>query len=184
MPWLAWARRYKYRPKIPGFLGGISRARVVIGLLCTSSKREDIDMAIEIPRFSFEDRAWRPFPKAKLDELKITPNEMTFHPNSGAGVGGLIVSKSSKFPEFPVSKTGIDYQQSALNAGKIQHSIVILWEWRDNEKFVISQTELADLVAGLKGIPPRDGRLGPYWWLNSDGTAYEAQPFGESDIPY
>jgi len=31
-----------------------------------------------------------------------------------------------------------------------------------------------DVVATVKGVSPREGRFGPYWWLNLDGSVNDS----------
>jgi hypothetical protein len=48
---------------------------------------------------------------------------------------------------------------------------VVLAAWNTAGKLTVVNTKpVADVVAALGGIPPRDSPFGPYWWINPDTT--------------
>jgi hypothetical protein len=116
--------------------------------------------------FSFDDPHWRPFAREKLDMLHVTPNELWF--NTTTKAGALIVKQSGQYAEFAISKAGLDHLHDAVRAGRIVAGCIVLVQ-RDSGAVVLVK-DVIEVVADLNGRSPRDGRLGPYWWLNADGT--------------
>jgi hypothetical protein len=125
--------------------------------------------------FNFDDRKWRIFPRTKLNELRVTPNELWG--NDSAKEGALIVRQSRKYSEYALGKNGLDYLQAALQKGTIKEAWVVLVE-RDKDE-IVTEKPLAEVVAALDGVEPslgnRGDRLGPFWWVFDDLTPQEAQ---------
>jgi hypothetical protein len=74
--------------------------------------------------FNFTDSNWRPFPQEKLDALGVSPNQLWAHIITKAGA--LVVKKSGRFAEFPLSKAGLDYLYAAKQAEKITEGEIVL----------------------------------------------------------
>jgi hypothetical protein len=142
------------------------------GLLRTKEQNE----------FNFTDPHWRPFPQEKLDALGVTPNQLWA--NSSSTAGALVVKKSASYPEYALSKAGLDYLHAAEQAGKITSGYVVLVKWDTGKLVVVQIKPVAEVVAGLAGIPPRDGPFGPYWWLNADLTPHGARPLPDGEVPF
>jgi hypothetical protein len=136
--------------------------------------------------FSFGDYNWRSFARAKLDELRVTPNELLFHNITKRGA--VVVRRAKNYSEFALSKAAVDYLQAALQEGRITEALVILAE-RDRDVIVCIKP-LVEVVASLVGIEPRDGPFGPYWWMNADLTPHDswggrgARPYSYEDTPF
>jgi hypothetical protein len=120
--------------------------------------------------FSFSDLGWRSFSREKLDRLGVSPNELRAHEISNAG--SLIVRKSTKYAEYALSKNGLDYLNNALHDHKIADAIVVTARWDGAKQIVVCKKPVGEVVASLEGVPPRDGPLGPYWWMNADLTPF------------
>jgi hypothetical protein len=132
--------------------------------------------------FSFADPNWRPFAKAELDTLRVTPNELWF--NTSSKTGALVVRQSGQYAEFALSKAGLDHLHDAVQAGRVTAGNIVLVK-RDGIVTLIKP--VTQMVADLDGRTPRDGPFGPYWWLNADGTPnapYRAGPAELPDRPY
>jgi hypothetical protein len=132
--------------------------------------------------FSFSDLNWRPFAPDKLDEFGVTPNEL-WH-NASTATGALVVKKSNRYAEYALSQAGLDYLVTKLQAEKIQAGIVVLARSDGARRSVVTIRCVAGVVAMLDGIPPREGPLGPYWWLNPDGTPNGVRPPSDSEVPF
>ena len=132
--------------------------------------------------FSFSDLNWRPFAPDKLDELGVRPNELWYHAITNAGA--LIVRKSNRYAEYALSQFGLDYVVTRLQAEKIQTGVVVLARSDGARRSVVTVKPVADVVAMLDGIPPRDGPLGSYWWLNPDCTPHGVRPPSDEGIPF
>jgi len=118
--------------------------------------------------FSFSDSAWRPFAPDKLDELGVTPNELWHH----------------AIAEYAMSQVGLVYIVDALRTQKIEGGIVVLSRSDGARRSVVTVRPVADVVTMLDGIPPREGPLGPYWWLNPDCSAHGVRPLSKEEIPF
>jgi hypothetical protein len=132
--------------------------------------------------FSFADPNWRPFSKENLDTLHVTPNELWF--NASTNSGALVVRQSGQYAEYALSKAGLDHLNDAVQAGKLRAGNIVLVK-RDGTVILIKP--VTEMFTELSAIPPRDGRLGLYWWLNADGTPnapYRTGPAELPDIPY
>jgi len=117
--------------------------------------------------FNFSDRDWHPYPPDRLRELGIGGHGVWHNP--ALKVGALAVRRSLQYTEFAVAKAGVDYVFTAEQEGRIDTGYVVLLE--RNEQ-VIRVIPVREIVAALEGTPPRQGRLGEYWWFNADGTPY------------
>jgi hypothetical protein len=112
---------------------------------------------------NFNDPAWRPFARDWLEKHKIVPHEL--RQNTVTQQGVLIVRQSNKYAEYALGETGLDYLHNAVKAGKCPQGYVVLI---DRKRNVVGYKPVSEVVALLLGITPRDGSLGPYWWLNPD----------------
>jgi hypothetical protein len=136
--------------------------------------------------FSFGDYNWRSFARAKLDELGVTPNQLLG--NDATKRGAVVAKRAKDYSEFALNKAGVDYLQAALQEGRIKEALVILVE-RDRS-VIVEIKPLAEVVASLDGIEPRDGPFGRYWWMNEDLTPHDswggrgARPYPYDDTPF
>jgi hypothetical protein len=127
--------------------------------------------------FSFQN-GWRPFPMESNKKLGCYPNQ--FWRTNDRKIGALVVIKGWKYEEFALSKIGLDHLHDALRAKRIDQAIVVLGDWRDRVLTVISQKPIADVIASLANLTPRDGPFGPYYWMKPDFSPY-APDLGEAD---
>ena len=126
------------------------------------------------PEFSLDGR-WLRFPQKTHDELGLVGNELYFH--SDAKIGALVAKLGTRFPEIAVSQSGLEYLHTAVLRGdKITSGRLVLGKWEGAHFVVIEEIPVGDVVAAVKGIPPKDGQFGPYWWFNQDGTPYARSP--------
>jgi hypothetical protein len=107
--------------------------------------------------------------------LGISPNELRFHEEINAGA--LLVRKSTKYAEYALSKNGLDYLSKALRDHKITEAIVVLARWEGAKQIVVCIRPVGEVVASLEGVPPRDGPLGPYWWMTADLTPFRREDY-------
>jgi hypothetical protein len=132
--------------------------------------------------FSFTNPNWRPFSLEKCDALRVSPNQLWANPSSNAGA--LVVKKSRRYAEYAVSDAGLNYLHAAVKAGKIISGFVVLASWSGGELTVVQSQPVAEVVAALHGIPPRDGPFGAYWWVNPDGTLNGPRPLSDEETPF
>jgi hypothetical protein len=129
--------------------------------------------------FSFDDPAWRRFPRSQSDKLGLVANELWN--NKSAKAGALVCSASSRSEKIAVSQSGLNYLAAAVERGdNITSGQVVFSEyWEKGRSAIIMHMDVADVVAKLKGILPREGKYGPFWLFYRDGTPEEedAPPF-------
>ena len=119
--------------------------------------------------FSFSDPDWRPFPSENPGA-----NQLWF--NASAKAGALIVNKSSQFAEYALSQARLDRLYAAERDGRVTFGYVVLAKWERAKRVVVHIRPVAEVVAELDGIPPREGPLGPYWWMNANLTSNVPRP--------
>jgi hypothetical protein len=123
--------------------------------------------------FNFNDPNWKPFTPAKLSN---TANQLYF--NATTSAGALVVRQSKDHTELSLSKDARDYLYDAVQAGRIKTGVVVFVK-RDR---TITERSIAEVVASLEGIPPRDDGRGPYWWLDPDGMPQ--RPMRDDEVPF
>jgi hypothetical protein len=112
----------------------------------------------------------------------VTPNEPWFNPFTISGA--LVVRQSGQYAEYARSKVALDHLHDAVRAERLRSGNIVLVK-RDGTVILIKP--VTEMFAELSAIPCRDGRLGPYWWLNANGTPnapYRSGPAELPDIPY
>ena len=130
----------------------------------------DINLSPNVA-FDFSDARWHRFSQQRTQNLGVAPNELWSH--AEAKLGALVV-RESKYPEFAVSKTGLEYLQTVVRDGKITDGFVVLARWNDE---ILAMKSVAEVAAALVKVPPRTGRLGPYWWHHPDLVPCDQHPF-------
>ncbi len=138
----------------------------------------NIQSRIENTAFSFDNSAWRLFPKKKRDQLGLASNELWA--NTETKVGALVCPKATKYPEHALSASGLAYLADAVQSGKIPAGIIVLSRWDGTKRAVVAEIPVADMIAAVAGRTPRDGSFGPYFWLNADGTPYD----DDGEVPF
>jgi len=122
--------------------------------------------------FDPNDANWYLFTSDKINALRIAPNQLWA--NTRTRAGALVVMKSSKYDEYALSKAGLDYLMAAHQEQRISDGEVVLARWGHNGKLtVVAAKPVATVAAALTNIPPRaprEGGLGPYWWIRDDLT--------------
>jgi hypothetical protein len=96
----------------------------------------------------------------------------------------LVVKKSPRYSEYAVSEAGLNYLHAAVQTGKIITGYVVLVTWSGGKLTVVQSNPVAEVVAALDGIPPRDGPFGVYWWVNPDGTPNGPRPVSDEETPF
>jgi hypothetical protein len=131
--------------------------------------------------FNPNDANWSMFAPTQTKALAIHPNQLWHNNNTNAGA--LVVTKSSKYEEYAVSKAGIDYMLAADRAQKVTGYVVLL-RWQEGKLTVVASKPIAAVAAALADIPPRDGPFGPYWWVRADLTPDGARVLNDDDRPF
>jgi len=126
--------------------------------------------------FSFQN-GWRPFSSESTKKVGCHPNHLWRTNDRKAGA--LVVVKSRNYDEFAVSKLGLDYLNEALQAKRIEYAVVVLGDWRNRVLTVISEKPIAEVMASLANLTPRNGPFGPCFWMNADLSPYD---LGEDDL--
>ena len=104
-------------------------------------------------------------PRDMLQNLKIWPNDLRYHQETQTGV--LVVPQSKTWAEYAMSEAGLNYLHDAVRNGKIAAGVVVLVDRRGE---IVGCKPIADVAAMVQEVTPREGSLGPYWWLNRDFT--------------
>jgi hypothetical protein len=128
--------------------------------------------------FNFRDRDWHQCPPNKMRQLEIWGNDMWTNPT--LSIVALVAYRSTRYPEFAVSEAGLNFISDAVKDGKIESGFVILKERHDGSKLVIA-LPVAEVVASLEGIAPRQESGSPYWWLCENGEPY-AKPIPKNSL--
>jgi hypothetical protein len=127
--------------------------------------------------FNFDDPNYHRFPQKKQEELGLTGNELAC--NRAAKAGALLCPASSRSEKIAVSQSGLDYLFAAVQRGdRITSGEVVFYEWDGKKNVIILRMKVVDVVAKLKGIPPREGKYGPFWLFYRDGTPED------DDVPF
>ena len=129
------------------------------------------------PAFSFADPAWRPFPREKQRELNLASCELW--QNSATKSGALVCRKANKYPQYPLSKSGLDYLLAAVRAGKLESGWVVLAGWEGSQRIPINILYVLDVVETLKDITPTKDRSG-----RTIGSKKTAAPYGQEKPIY
>jgi hypothetical protein len=128
---------------------------------------------------------WRMFAEERTKALGIWPNQLWHHRTNGSGA--LIVKKSQRFNEYPLSKAGLDYVVDAVQSGKITAGFVGL---RNGRGEIVTCKNVLDVASLVQNAVPRDGPFGQYWWVRADLTldSRDETPFGRElasdEIPF
>jgi hypothetical protein len=125
--------------------------------------------------FSFSDPAWRRFPRSQSDKLGLVANELWS--NKSAKAGALVCSVSNRSEKIAVSESALNYLAAAVQRGDniTSGQVVFVEFWDKGKSAIIIHMDVADVVAKLKGILPREGKYGPFWLFYRDGTPEEAE---------
>jgi hypothetical protein len=105
------------------------------------------------------------FPRTLLREKKIWPNDLKQRRDTNTGI--LVVPQSKQWPEFAMSEGGLNYLHNAVQDEKIPDGVVVLV---DRAGDIVDCKPVDEVVAMVAEVTPREGPLGPYWWLNPDFT--------------
>ena len=132
--------------------------------------------------FNFADRDWRAFAADRTRELGIHPNQVWHHGKTRCGA--LVVMKSRNYEEFALSKAGLDYLVAAHKERRINAGHVVLACWRSGKPAVVASKPAGDVAALLADVPPRDGPLGPYWWVRADLTPDGNRVLDAAEVPF
>jgi hypothetical protein len=122
--------------------------------------------------FNFDDPGWKQGPR-------VTSNELWF--NRETNEGAVVVRQSATYAEFPLSKEALDRVVAGVLDVKISGGYVVLAKRGDDTVVCVKTVE--QIVVALKGIKPRRGAFGEYWWLNRDGTP-NTQGAEVEEIPF
>src|SRR5262245_4263682 len=114
-----------------------------------------------------QDAGWRAFGYEKLRELGIWPNSLQHNASTGEGV--LVIQQSRTYNEYALSEAGLNYLLAAIKEERITAGYVALVDRRGQE---IARKPVNEIAAQLANVPPKQGPLGWYWWLNADLTPY------------
>src|SRR6516165_12794993 len=118
--------------------------------------------------FRFDNYEWRFVSRDELANLGIWPNRIAF--NKVANAAALVVAQSAQYAEFALSESGLYRVRDGLEGGKVVRADVALVKGMA----VLRRYPVLDVVATVKGVSPREGRFGPYWWLNLDGSVNDS----------
>jgi hypothetical protein len=112
------------------------------------------------------DPNWRRFSRDDTKALHVWPNQLWY--NNVENLGALVVFKRN-YEEYAVSQAGLQYVLKAhLEERVVGHVVLACGEnWKPQ---FVAEKDVAAVAAILKGVSPREGPYGPYWWLRADFT--------------
>jgi hypothetical protein len=108
---------------------------------------------------------WRMFPEERTRARGVWPNQL-WH-NNAERAGALVVPKSRRYAEYPVSKAGLEYVVDAVQSNRITTGFVGL---RNGRGELAACKPVLIVASLLQQAPPRDGPFGQYWWVREDLT--------------
>jgi hypothetical protein len=127
------------------------------------------------------DPNWRIFATDATKALGIFPNQLWHH--GVENLAALVIFKPQDYEEFPVSQAGLQYVLKAHQEKRAVGYVVLarrqLWKPQ-----LVGAKDVAAVAAILKGVPPRDGPFGPYWWLRADFTPDSKAALGSDERPF
>jgi hypothetical protein len=127
--------------------------------------------------FQFGDPHYRRFSQKKQEELGLVGNDLWG--NRSAKAGALLCPASNRSEKIAVSKSGLEYLAAAVERGeRITSGEVVFYQSYNKSTLYILRMNVVDVVAKLKGVPPREGKYGPFWLFNRDGTPED------DDVPF
>src|SRR5262249_40529257 len=132
------------------------------------------------PMFDFNDPNWRPYNRSTNTKLGVAPNQL-WH-NAITREGACVVNQSTGWDDsWALSVAGFEYIREAQQ--KVTAAYVVLARRnQQEEREIVIQKPVAAVVAALQGVPPREGSLGPYWWMRADLTPHPRRP-GNRELP-
>jgi hypothetical protein len=113
----------------------------------------------------FTDPAWHQFSFQLGKEIGAYPNRL-FH-NADTKCGAIVAFRGNS-DSWAVNEAAINYLSDAVRDGRIDKGFVIL---ATRPKTVVSVMEIEEVKKLLKGMTPRDGDFGRYWWLDDPANA-------------
>jgi hypothetical protein len=112
------------------------------------------------------DSCWRAFSIELGKALGVYPNELR---HDGNGHGALVVWKAQNSDDFPMNKSGVEYLVKAHRDGRVDGRVVLARR-RDGKIETVAVKDIEQVAAMISNVTPKEGRFGPYWWLNAGFT--------------
>jgi hypothetical protein len=109
----------------------------------------------------FSDPAW------KFSTDKAYPNQLGRLDQDGTTTGVLVVSRG-RGQDFALGVNGFEYLIKAEQEGRITTGYVVLAQANGGRPEFIAAEKAAVVHERLRAYAPREGQLGPYWWITAD----------------
>jgi hypothetical protein len=123
-----------------------------------------IQKALAYARGLFRDPDFKEFPREQRLEI-CHPNQLYVARKDIGRMGVLVAWQATPEQDWALNKHGLEYSYGAQGQHKIVAGIVLL---SANYNDVINVAPVQTVILNLQNIPPRNGRWGPYWWVNKD----------------
>ena len=109
----------------------------------------------------FSDPAW------KLSTAIAYPNQLGRLDQDGTTAGAVIVVRG-RGQDFALGVNGLEYVVKAEQEGRINAGYVVLAQANGRRPEYIAAEKAAVVHERLRAYAPREGQLGPYWWITAD----------------
>jgi hypothetical protein len=107
----------------------------------------------------FTDPSW------KLSQAVGFPNSHARLDRDDA-IYGAVVVRGGRGPDYALNEEALEYLLEAKKEGRITLAYVVLAQLAADGRLEFVAAEEADVVRErLRGVPPREGRFGRYWWI-------------------
>jgi hypothetical protein len=101
--------------------------------------------------------------------------------NAEARIGVVVVKRSQGGEDFALSKAALNQLYDAEQAQRIAEGYVVLACGSNGSLEFLTAERIEPVYRRLYSVPPREGRLGEYWWL--DKRLHLAGSVAISDLP-
>lgn len=110
----------------------------------------------------FSDPAWK-----LSTATEAYPNQLARYDQDDTTTGVLVVMRG-RGKDFAVGANGLKYLLKAEQEGRINTGYVVLAQANGGRPEYIAAEKAVVVHERLRDYPPRDGQLGPYWWISND----------------
>jgi hypothetical protein len=123
-----------------------------------SNEQSSAKVTTNTIQFDFNDPQWLPLKPERLKELGVNLNELW---RNKQAVHGALVAIKKKYDEYAVNQKGLNYLCEAVQSGRVTVGVVVLARRQDGERIIINTKPVADVVALVANVTPRDDGFWP-----------------------
>lgn len=146
---------------------------------------EIVEKALTYAREIFRDPGFIPFSRELIEKIGCYPNSMC-QANKDIGRIRVLISFRSERGEWGLNRAGLDYLLAAEQQQKIAVGVVMLTA---DYRTTTNVAWITPVMDTLRDAPLRQGRHGPYYWVDQSfrpapprgsGVGYITDP----DVPF